>query len=908
PWPEAIGRFVGIWFANLGIGFQKAIAAVFWFLEKLAAAFSGLLMDESLWETLRGTLLDTLISVMPGALGNLVLGSTGLLYVALMLAGVLMTMPLLGESRPVQAWRVIVWGAVLITLFISGTAGYDLIGFFEELRIWAMQTVVEAVAPDTGLDALVARPMQATGEETSDLTFALPERFAETYFPEPSDEDYEIVEMVVGSGLLGFSATLRMETEESLESRKSLAGSGVGVAALTLVPAYVVLLFGIVFAALSAAALLLVVFFIAAAPMGFFEFGATILSGIAQQYVYLFALSLMVSVLAGLLAGVGAQAFPEGERLDVAGMVTYLPVLVIVGMMMQQGVKMAWSALTGTLGLAQRAMSSVGTMAYVGAPARQGQASPLSTVAKLAAGVGLAAATGGASAALMAGAGSLLSGTKVGGAAARVATAAGGGKGAHVFAAAVRARGVSDTAAGVVATNVRFRRMEERHAAAARARGERAFRAEVQRESKRLDPRWKAVDAGAFLTADLGALESAERAFFQERNPRLARRNLEQVFGSREVADEVAGVYDRDGKKGAMWVRRVVETTQATALRMAAAGRPVFNERGEATDGFRRAVRSKLVQARLLDERDEWEATSAGKLAGAVVRRPVGIWTDPEAPRKLARDTLEPEATEVAAGDVAAQYRLRDLALRLRWDEGQLEALFEAVRDGQAAALQSGRSVEDAVFDIISQASETFNPAGLSSRADMREVARLSVMVADGAQVQRRANVDLESRAATPPSAPVAESVSAVEPAAAATPPSAPVAEPASAVEPAAAATPPSTPVAEPVSAVEPTAAATPPSAPVAEPVSVVGPAAAATPPSAPVAEPASVVEPTAAATPPSAPVTEPVSAVVEPAPVVSPPPPPDTEPASAVEPAAAATPPSTPVAEPVSAVEPTAA
>ena len=119
PWPEAIGRFVGIWFANLGIGFQKAIAAVFWFLEKLAAAFSGLLMDESLWETLRGTLLDTLISVMPGALGNLVLGSTGLLYVALMLAGVLMTMPLLGESRPVQAWRVIVWGAVLITLGCS---------------------------------------------------------------------------------------------------------------------------------------------------------------------------------------------------------------------------------------------------------------------------------------------------------------------------------------------------------------------------------------------------------------------------------------------------------------------------------------------------------------------------------------------------------------------------------------------------------------------------------------------------------------------------------------------------------------------------------------------------------------------------------------------------------------------
>ena len=363
PWPEALGRFVGIWLSNLTIGLEKSVAAIFWFLEKLACAFSSLLQEESLWQTLREAIVGALAQVMPGALRNLALGSTGLLYVALMLAGVLMAMPLFGESRPVQAWRVVLWGAVMIALFVNGLFGYDLIGFIEELRVGAVRSVTSTMS-SAGVNDLVARPMGATAEEMEQLDFSLPAAFAEQFFPEPTEADYENVRVVFG---VLFSADLQMETQASLENRRDLAGDGLGIAFLNLLPAWVVFLFGLIFAFLGAAALLLIVFFVAALPLGFFEFGTTILSGIVQQYVYIFALSLLVAVLAGLLGGLGAAVLPAGGMpADVAAMVRLLPGMVVIGVMLQYGAKMAWSALSGTAGIMTRAMGSVAALAYSG--------------------------------------------------------------------------------------------------------------------------------------------------------------------------------------------------------------------------------------------------------------------------------------------------------------------------------------------------------------------------------------------------------------------------------------------------------------------------------------------------------------------------------------------------------------
>lgn len=742
-WPEALGRFVGIWLSNLAIAIQKSVAAVFWFLAKLACAFSGLLREESLWVSLRESIVGALARVMPGALRSVALGSTGLLYVALMLAGVLMTVPLFGETRLVQAHRVVLWGAVMIALFVNGVFGYDLIGFIEDLRVGAIRSITATMSPGSGIEDLAARPMRATAAEMEALNFSLPAAFEQEFFPEPGEEDYEEVK-VVFSGALGFSGTFKMETEESLQDRRARAGDGLGIAFLTLLPAWVVFLFGLIFAFLGAAALLLIVFFVAALPLGFFEFGSTILGGIVQQYVYVFALSLLVAVLVGLLGGVGGQVLPAGAPADVGEMVAFLPALVVVSAMLQYGVKMAWSALTGTAGIMNRAMSAVATMAYAGSPPPPG-GSPVSGLAKLAMGAGLAAATGGVGAALLAGAGSLLSGSATGQAAAQVATAAAPeSRGAHVFASAVRARGVADTAAGVVATNVRFSRAAAAEEAAARERAGRALVAEVGRESRQVDPRWQAINAGGFLTADLGALRRAEESFFRRKDPGEARRHLEQAFGNREVADEALSLYRRQGRQGAETVRRVAETTQATALEFARQGRPVFNERGESTRAFQDAVRRRLMAAGLHHQADP---EVVGRIAGATVRRPTGVWSDPEAPRKLARDTLNPEAPEVAAGDLPAQYRLRDLAAVHGWGERELEQIFAVIPQARAAALRSGGPVEEEAAQILAARPE-FENAPLRGYLGLTEAVRLAEMTAEGAEVQRPARVDVEPRAA----------------------------------------------------------------------------------------------------------------------------------------------------------------
>jgi len=344
---SVLGDFVGIWLSNMLIGARKGLAAVFWFLDKVACGITRRLMEESLWSTVLEGLVDGLRDVMPSVLRDLFFGQNGaggLIYLALMMAGVLMIVPMLGEVRMVRPERVVLWSAVALTLFVSSTFGYDLLGLLEQIRVGAVGIVLDAVSPEQGLDVLVTAPMRATEEEVTDFSFALPAAFDEAFFPEP---EYETVEAHFFQGnLLHFTVAFERETDESLAERKARSATGVGIAFLSLAPAYVVLLFGIVFATVGAGALVLIVFFLAAVPLGLFEFGVPILTGIVRQYAYLFTITLLAAVLSGLLAGVGTQVF-EGGIADPAGMVAFAPILLIVVIAMQFVVEMAWSAMRG---------------------------------------------------------------------------------------------------------------------------------------------------------------------------------------------------------------------------------------------------------------------------------------------------------------------------------------------------------------------------------------------------------------------------------------------------------------------------------------------------------------------------------------------------------------------------------
>jgi hypothetical protein len=733
----ALTDWVAAWFNQLFIEGLKALATVCWFLEQIAAGITRFLINEDMWSRILNALLGTLKAEMPEILHNLLFstnGAGGLMYLALMLAGIFMILPQLGSVRLVEASRVVLWGMIVVALFAStSVAGYDLIGLLEQMRAGAVQVVLSAAGETASLDDLVAQPMMASDEELAAYHFQLPEDFQEEYFPEEREYETQSVTFI-DSPFFVWRMGFEVETEESQRERREKAQTGLAIAALTLVPGWVLLSFGLVFATLTAAALVLIVFFLVALPLGFFEFGAPILTGIVKQYAYLFAITLLATILPGLLISAEALAYPDGDAPDPGALMAFIPILVVVAIATQYVVGMAWNAMTGTFGIVSASIrSSMAPLAYVGAPPEAGGI-PGATAARnttdFLATTALAAATGGTSAALLAGAGTLLAGTSqnAGRAAAAVATAT-GGENAQLFASAARSRSGLDRAASVVITTSRL-------GTAHRQARERAYERGLSDEARPTSPDWHPMDAAAYQTTDPRALIEAERAHQADEHV-TARRHLEAAFGSRALADEVLAVYAGEGARGQARVRRVVATTRTVASDLTSAGETLFTRAGTPTTGYQQALQTALEEEGLLAT--PAQATLAGRLAGASVRQPVGIWATPNGARRLAQATLTPETSEVETDDLAAQYQLQRLAQRHGWTEDQLTTLFQTVRQVQDAPPQ-GRSVaEETAQRLAGRTGFQHSPPAVR-----QEAARVATLVAEHAWTAPAGQLDLQ--------------------------------------------------------------------------------------------------------------------------------------------------------------------
>ena len=158
---------------------------------------------------------------------------------------------------------------------------------------------------------------------------------------------------------------VKFETIESMDRRSARAWSGFIRALIVLPAAYVALQYALVYAMLSIAALIIIVFFVAALPLGFFEFGATILSRIIRQYFSILALTLLVGVLARIMSLLINALLDCGTLQQVSGcaakttftdtdFIAYLALLLITGIALSTVVKMAWSAMTGTFDMMER--------------------------------------------------------------------------------------------------------------------------------------------------------------------------------------------------------------------------------------------------------------------------------------------------------------------------------------------------------------------------------------------------------------------------------------------------------------------------------------------------------------------------------------------------------------------------
>ena len=170
---------------DFSVGGFRGMAEAAWTVEKLAAILANLLAERSFWDGARDLMSNSLQSVAKPMLRSILTGDSnlpgGLIYVALMLSGLVMMLPMLGATRFVNPGRVVVWGMIVGALFVSSTIGFDLISFAEQMRLWLGSAAFASGTGSSSASFQVARlvgvPMLASDDEINfvkqgDLTFS----------------------------------------------------------------------------------------------------------------------------------------------------------------------------------------------------------------------------------------------------------------------------------------------------------------------------------------------------------------------------------------------------------------------------------------------------------------------------------------------------------------------------------------------------------------------------------------------------------------------------------------------------------------------------------------------------------------------------------------------------------------
>lgn len=97
---------------NVAVGAAKIVDGLIWLIDRAAAFIFDITVQSDWLLSMKDELLQSLASIMPGILRDVVMGNSGLMYIAMALAGVLMILPLIGadQVRLVRPERVMLWG------------------------------------------------------------------------------------------------------------------------------------------------------------------------------------------------------------------------------------------------------------------------------------------------------------------------------------------------------------------------------------------------------------------------------------------------------------------------------------------------------------------------------------------------------------------------------------------------------------------------------------------------------------------------------------------------------------------------------------------------------------------------------------------------------------------------------
>lgn len=407
---------------DVQIGLVQGVATAFWWCAKLINAVATFLIEEDLWSLIVSSLLTVIEDTMPTIYGALIFSPTGVFYIALMLAGILLIIGY-GDTQFADPSQVILWGILTFVLFVSTTAsigGYDLISFFESARRWTAVQPITIMAPSGNVSDLIATPMRANSAETTDLSFSLPNQYITEFFYQPAAGDMETRTGVFLDTWLTGQVTIdfQFERADRQETRRQASWNGLLLSALTLAPATLELFFGIIFATIAAAVLVIIILFLACIPLGFFSFGKDILSAIITQYFVMWGLTIASGIAVGALLGAGEIFLPANP--SISAVVLYLPVLIVVGIAVSFLLSLSYRVMLGTFGMLTATLRATITRDAQNTRLPQGGELPLSGSLKRAfsaaqgvAGLAVlgttAAMTGGTSAMLPALAGGVLS-------------------------------------------------------------------------------------------------------------------------------------------------------------------------------------------------------------------------------------------------------------------------------------------------------------------------------------------------------------------------------------------------------------------------------------------------------------------------------------------------------------------
>ena len=354
---EGGGAFLSEWGISLAVSIISIIVMVVWFLDRAALALFGMVTGGTWLVDLKTDFIQGIASFLPDVLRDTAFGASGLMYLALVLAGILMTIPAAaqGMNRLAKPERVMTWGILLSVLFVSGTVGYDLIDSVENLRQDIMQTTLGSES-DYGVQKLVLVPMHAQESEADmqlNTLSDLPNEFVDSFFP-PIDK-IEISVKVVESGWFGVVES-EIESPESKTARIACAVMAVFYSVLGFFAGIIVFLSGLNFVLLGVAALFLILFLFAALPLGFFEFGETILRMIVERYVQVVIYSLGIAIFVRLAGGMVDQ-LPNID--NVTTLLEWLLLMIVFYLALRAILKSSFALLSASFNTMSSSMNAV---------------------------------------------------------------------------------------------------------------------------------------------------------------------------------------------------------------------------------------------------------------------------------------------------------------------------------------------------------------------------------------------------------------------------------------------------------------------------------------------------------------------------------------------------------------------